>query len=130
MQIEFKIPKAHVCQDNTCFKTTFVIVKNMTDRVILRNPFMYLLYPFITNSEGITTLPFGQQVKFKFLRSPEPREIINLQEVFVSKTLNLIYTKTQHLEYLKDDLRYKKVEEQLTCKNIQTDIRKFEEKLK
>ena len=28
MQFEFKIPKAHVCQDNACFKTTFVLVKN------------------------------------------------------------------------------------------------------
>ena len=72
MQIEFKIPSAHVCQDNTYFKTTFVLVKNMTDRVILGNPFMCLLYPFITDSEGISTHPFGQTVKFKFLRSPEP----------------------------------------------------------
>ena len=69
MHIEFKIPKAHVCQDNTCFKTTFVLVKNMTDRVILGNPFICLLYPFITNSEGITTHPFGQPVKFKFLEA-------------------------------------------------------------
>ena len=59
MQIEFRIPKAHVCQDNTCFKTTFVLVKNMTGRVILGNPFMCLLYPFITDSKGITTHPFG-----------------------------------------------------------------------
>ena len=59
MQIEFKIPKINVCQDNTCFKTTFVLVKNMTDRVILGNSFMRLLYPFITDSEGITTHPFG-----------------------------------------------------------------------
>ena len=94
MQIEFKIPKAHVCQDNTCFKTTFVLVKNMTDMVILGNPFMCLLYPFITDSEGITTHPFGQPVKFKFLRSPEPREISSLQEVSVFKILNLLTTKT------------------------------------
>ena len=78
MQIEFKIPKAHGCQDNTGFKTTFVLVKNMTNRVILGNIFMCLLYPFITDSEGITTHPFGQPVKFKFLRSPEPREISSL----------------------------------------------------
>ena len=78
MQIEFKIPKAYVCQDNTCFKTTFVLIKNMTDRIILGNPFMCLLYPFITDSEGITTHPFGQLVKFKFLRSPKPREISSL----------------------------------------------------
>ena len=119
MKIEFKIPKAHVCQDNTCFKTTFVLVKNMTDRVILGNPFMCLLYPFTTDSEGITTHPFDQPVKFKFLRSPEPRDISSLQEVSVFKTLNLISAKTQHLEYLKEDLKHKKVEEQLASKTIQ-----------
>ena len=126
MQIEFKIPNTHVCQDNTCFKTTFVLVKNITDKVILGNPFMRLLYPFTTDSEGITTHPFGQPVKFKFLRKPEPREINTLQEVSVSKTLNLIKAKTQHIEYLKDDLRYTRVEEQLACKSIQDEIKKFE----
>ena len=45
MQIEFKILKPHVCQDNACFKTTFVLDKNMTDRVILGNSFICLLYP-------------------------------------------------------------------------------------
>ena len=119
MQIEFKIPKANVCHDNTCFKTTFVLVKNMIDRVILGNPFMCLLYPFTTDSEGITTHPFGQPIKFKFLRSPKPRDISSLQEVSVSKTLNLISAKTQHLEYLKEDLKHKKVKEQLACKTIQ-----------
>ena len=94
MQFEFKLPKAHVCQDNACFKTTFVLVKNMTDRIILGNPFMCLLYPFITDSEGITTHPFGQPVKFKFLRNPEPKEIESLQKVSVSKNLNLINAKT------------------------------------
>ena len=130
MQIKFKIPKAHVCQDNTCFKSTFVLVKNMTDRVILGNPFMCLLYPIAVDGEGITTQPFGQPVKFKFLRSPEPREIRILQDISVSKTLNLISAKTQHLEYLKDDLRHRQVEEQLACENIQDEIRKFEERLK
>ena len=83
----------------------------MTDRVILGNPFMCLLYPFITDSEGITTHPFGQPAKFKFLRSPKPREISSLQDLSISKTLNLISAKTQHILYLKDDLKYKKVEE-------------------
>ena len=54
---------------------------------------MCLLYPFIMDSEAITTHPFGQLVKFKFLRSVEPRDISSLQEVSVSKTLNLIYAK-------------------------------------
>ena len=91
---------------------------------------MCLLYPFTTNSEGITIHPFGQPVKFKFIRSPKPREISSLQDVSISRTLNLINRKTQHLKYLKDDLRHKKIEEQLTCKIIQIEIKEFEEKLK
>ena len=91
---------------------------------------MCLLYPFTTDSEGITTYPFGQPVKFKFLRSPKPREINSLQDLSISETLNLIRAKARHIQYLKDDLRYKKVEEQLTCNDIQTEIKKFEEKLK
>ena len=91
---------------------------------------MCLLYPFTTDSEGITTHPFCQPIKFKFLRKPEPREISILLDISVSKTFNRISAKTQHLNYLKDDLRYTQVEEQLACKNIQTEIRQFEEKLK
>ena len=104
MQIQYKITKAYVCQDNTCFKTAFVLVKNMTDRVILGNPFMCMLYSFTTDSEGITTHLFGQLVKFKFLRSLEPRETSNLQDVSIFGTLYLINRKTQYLKYLKDDL--------------------------
>ena len=55
---------------------------------------MCLLYPFTTDSEGITTHPFGYPVKFKFFRSPEPREISNLQNVSVSKTLNPLTART------------------------------------
>ena len=56
---------------------------------------MCLLYPFTTDSEGITTYPFGQPVKFKFLRSPEPREINSLQDLSISETLNLIRAKAR-----------------------------------
>ena len=91
---------------------------------------MCLLYPFVTDSKGITTHPFGQPIKLKFLKSPKHREISSLQNVSISRTLNLIYRKTQRLKYLKDDLRHKKIEEKLTCKIIQAEIREFEEKLK
>ena len=130
MKIKYKFPKAHVCQNNTCFKTPFVLVKDMTDKVILENKFMCLLYPFTTNSKGITTHPFRQPVKFSFIRSLEPHEINVLQDISISKTLNLIYKKIQHLEYLKDDLNYKRIEEQLENKTLIKRIALFEEKLK
>ena len=52
---------------------------------------MFLLYPFVTDSEGITTHPFGQPIKFKFIRSPEPREISTLQDVCVTYIYIYIY---------------------------------------
>ena len=127
MQIEFKLPKAHICQDNICFKTTFVLVKNLTDKVILGNPFLCSLYPFTVDSKGITTQPFGQTIRFRFTSEPTPRNISTIKAGIVS---DLISAKTIHLKYLQEEIRYKKVEDQLACKTLQEEIRKFEGKLK
>jgi len=70
MQITFEISKAHVCQDNVCFKTTFVLIKNITDKVILGLPFITLLYPFTTDHDDLITYPMDEKVKFKFLAKP------------------------------------------------------------
>ena len=81
----------------------FVLVKNMTDRVILGNPFLCLLYPFITDNEGITAHPFKQPVKFEFIRSPEPWEVSSLQKASISKTLSTLtaYNQDQNLDSAK-----------------------------
>ena len=65
MKIKYELNNAHVCHANVCFKILFVLVKNMTDKVILGLPFINALYPFLVEHEGITTDPFGQKVKFK-----------------------------------------------------------------
>ena len=88
MQIDYDIPQAEVCQGGISFMTKFVLVKNMTDRVILGNPFLCLLYPFSTDNEGITAHPFNQPVKFEFVRSPAPWEIKSLQKASIAKTLS------------------------------------------
>ena len=66
MKIKYELNNAHVCHDNVCFKIPSVLVKNMTDKVILGLPFINALYPFLVEHDGITTDPFGQKVKFKF----------------------------------------------------------------
>ena len=67
MHIKYEINNAHVCKDKVCFKTSFVLVKNLNDKVILGLPVTHLLYPFTTEEDGITIAPFGQPVKFNFL---------------------------------------------------------------
>jgi hypothetical protein len=61
MQMTFEISKAHGCQDNVCFKTTFALVKNMTGKVILGLPFITLLYSFTTNHDGLITYPMDEK---------------------------------------------------------------------
>jgi hypothetical protein len=94
MQITFEINKAHVCQDNVCFKTKFVLVKNMTDKVILCLPFITLLYPFTTNHDGLITYPMDEKVKFKFLASPELSQLDAYKSNSISKSFNMIKSKT------------------------------------
>ena len=59
MKIKYEINTAHVCHENVCFKIPSVLVKNMTNKVILDIPFINILYPFLTEHDGITTNPFG-----------------------------------------------------------------------
>ena len=66
MKIKYELNNALVCYDNVCFKIPSILVKNLTDKVILGLPFINALYPFHVEYDGITTDPFGQKVKFKF----------------------------------------------------------------
>ena len=71
MKIKYQLNNAHVCHDNVCFKIPFVLVKNLTDKVILGLPFINALYSFLVEHDEITTDPFGQKVKFKFASKTE-----------------------------------------------------------
>ena len=105
MKIKYELNNAHVCHDNVYFKIPSVLVKNMTDKVILGLSFINALYPFLVEHDGITTNPFGQKVKFKFA---------SMFEIDTNDALNLIHAKTKHLNFLKQEVRYKKMAEQLS----------------
>ena len=108
MKIKYELNNAHVCHDNVCLKIPSVLVKNMTDKVILGLPFINALYPFLVEHDGITTDPFGQKVKFKFASKTE-----------IDDDLNLIHTKVKHLNFLQQEVRYKKIAEQISNKLLQ-----------
>jgi hypothetical protein len=130
MQITFEISKAHVCQDNVCFKTSFVLVKNMTDKVILGLPFITLLYPFTTDQDGLITYPMDEKVKFKFLAKPERSQLNAFKSNSISKSVNLIKSKTQHIGFLQEEIKVKRIEEQLSQKTFQQRIQLFEDRIK
>ena len=108
MKIKYELNNAHVCHNNVCFKIPSVLVKNMTDKVILGLPFINALYPFLVEHDGITTDPFGQKVKFKFASKTE-----------IDDDLNLIHAKVKHLNFLQQEVRYKKIAKQISNKLLQ-----------
>ena len=65
-------------------KTSFVLVKNLNDKVILGLPFIHLLYPFTTEEDSIPTTLFGQPVKFNFLNKIEQNTTNLLKENLIS----------------------------------------------
>ena len=116
MKIKYELNNAHVCHDNVCFKIPSVLVKNMTDKVILGLPFINALYPFLVEYDGITTDPFGQKVKFKFASKFE----IDVD------TLTLIHAKIKHLNFLQQEVKYKKIVEQISDRLLQSKIDNFQ----
>ena len=71
MKIKYELNNAHICHDNVCFKIPYVLIKNLTNKVILGLPFINALYHFLVEHDEITTDPFGQKVKFKFASKTE-----------------------------------------------------------
>ena len=91
LNIEFRLPNAHVCRDGIYIQTTFVLVKNITNKVILGNLFITLLYPIKEISEkGLTTQILEQEVTFPFVMPLMTKDINLLKEISFSKELNLI----------------------------------------
>ena len=110
MKIKYELNNTHVCHDNLCLKIPSVLVKNITYKVILGLPFINALYPFLVEHDGITTNPFGQKVKFKFASK---------FEIDTNNALNLIHAKVKHLNFLQQEVRYKKIAEQISDKLLQ-----------
>ena len=46
-------------------KLFFVLIKDLSSKIILGNPFMALLYPLLTTAEGIKTNVLRKDILFK-----------------------------------------------------------------
>ena len=55
LDMEYKLQNVHICQNNYCFRTQFVLVQNITEPLILGTPFITLLYHFQVNDEGVNS---------------------------------------------------------------------------
>ncbi|CAL8991632.1 unnamed protein product [Prunus brigantina] len=126
LKLNYEIPKAHVCQNRVCFKTSFVLIKNITDKVILGLPFISLLYPLQVEFDGVVSSYLGEKVKFEFLTRSELHDLKLLNK---NVTTTLIHDKTNQIRYLQEEAKNKRIESQLAKPSLQQQIHDFERKL-
>jgi hypothetical protein len=98
--------------------------------VILGNPLIALLYPFNIIEEGIGTKNLEQKVLFKFIMPPIAKDINLLKNISISKEINIIsknivLRKEKQLMFLKQNLQYKIIEDQLKDPLVQQKINVF-----
>jgi hypothetical protein len=121
MQINFELNNAHVCQNKICFHVPSVLIKNMSEQVILGMPFIAMIYPFNANLHGVKTNVMGVPINFQFASKFEVD--------ICHQSMNMISAKTKHLSFLKQDVMYKKISEQISDKLLQSKIVAFQNKI-
>ncbi|XP_043812190.1 uncharacterized protein LOC110608268 isoform X1 [Manihot esculenta] len=124
VKIDYKIPSAHICNNGICFKTSFMLIKNLNTQIILGNPFLQMLYPFKVTQLGLETNVLGQDIIFQFITPINYHDINIFQQTNISKINNL----KNQIKFLKSDLHSIKIEEQLEKPIIQQQLKEIQEK--
>ena len=93
MNINYKLSNIYTCNQGLCLNTTFVLIKELTQFVILWTPFLNMIQPISRiDYEGISTTLKGQKIVFRFITSPQTKELDELKThlLFKEKQLNFL----------------------------------------
>ena len=124
MKVQYKIPQGHICKNDICIKTSFLLVKNISHQIILGTPFLTQFYPFSIDNQGLKTKYNNQEILFEFIKGIETKEINQVQGF-----INLIQQKHQHVKFIKKEIQYKKTEKNLKSKQIQDMIKQIQQQI-
>jgi hypothetical protein len=89
-QIKYKLPNAHICNQQFCFINSFILVKNLNSDVILGTHFLTQIYPFVVDHEGVHTKVGEIVVTFLFLIRPRTKERNKLKKNTIIRLHNQI----------------------------------------
>ena len=92
-----------------------MLVKDLKNEVILGTPFIRALFPLEISDEGISTKHLGKQIVFRFVKKP------------IIKTLNIIDHKSNHINFLKEEISFKTIQAQLEQPQVQQRIRTLQQ---
>lgn len=75
LKIKYKLDKGYIYNNGYCLKNTFLIVRDITNDIILGTPFLTEIYHFYVNKIGLHTDIMGKRISFKFLSPTKQKEL-------------------------------------------------------
>lgn len=125
MKINYKLSKAHICNDGICFINDFVITRDINEEIILGLPFITQIKPYYDDLGALCTTILGKEIKFPYL-NPISQEESNFIK---SKTIFKINILSNQVKYLQNDIKVQKIEQTLRTPEVQTRIKQFQQQI-
>ncbi|KAL4193797.1 hypothetical protein AMTRI_Chr06g201140 [Amborella trichopoda] len=119
--IKYKLSNASVCNNYQCLDTPFIMVKGLSQAVILGVPFLTLLYPLTIDETGISSTIQNIPIHFNFIHKPKLKELNSVK--------SQLQNKERFLCTLKQEIKYKSIEEQIITPSIQQKIQAIQKQI-
>ena len=84
------ISNAYICNQRYYFKNSFILVRDISQEVILGTSFLTQLYPFKVDQIGVHTKIMETIISFKFVISIPQNNLSLLQNASITKQINVI----------------------------------------
>ena len=101
--IRYKLSNAHICNQDICIKQTFILIKDLKEKTLLRTPFLSTIYLMWIDDHGIRTKLLEKGILFKFANPPSERNINTLRD-------QMIQAKENHVNILKQEINLVRIE--------------------
>jgi len=119
LQVKYKLSNAYICDQEYCFKNSFILVRDMSQEVILGTPFITQIYPFKVDQTGVHTEIMDTIISFKFVTSIPQNNLSLLQNASITKQINVIECNNPRYWY--------KLERLDVIKRLNTDQKELQE---
>ncbi|XP_050912612.1 uncharacterized protein LOC127127466 [Lathyrus oleraceus] len=94
LTVNYKLSNAYICNKDICLPTHFILVKNLTHRIILGTPFLHKIMPLINvDQKGITSIINNKRITFEFITDPHTRMINEVKDILLKKKNKFVFLK-------------------------------------
>ena len=90
LHIKYKSSNAYIRNQGYCFKNSFILVRDISQEVILGTPFFTPIYPFKVDQIGVYIEIMGTIISFKFVTSIYQNDLSLLQNPLITRQINVI----------------------------------------